>query len=190
MPRHQGQTRRPLARATPDRECPAAPALLAIAALVVPATAAPAAGALVLSLASGWTRHVVRHGRAVVLAAAGWGAAIVVFGLAGPLWLGLLALVVAGASDAVSAIFRGTIWNEVVPDRMRGRLAGMEMISYTAGPTLGNVEAGFAAAFIGLRGSIVFGGVVCVAGCAVLATALPGLWRYESEAMRTSTAAG
>ena len=68
---------------------------------------------------------------------------------------------------------------------MRGRLAGMEMISYTAGPTLGNVEAGFAAAFIGLRGSIVFGGVVCVAGCAVLATALPGLWRYESEAMRT-----
>jgi hypothetical protein len=57
------------------------------------------------------------------------------------------------------------------------------MISYTAGPTLGNVEAGFAAALIGLRGSIVAGGVVCVAGCAVLATALPGLWRYESEAM-------
>ena len=97
--------------------------------------AAPAAGALVLSLASGWTRHVVRHGRAVVLAAAGWGAAIVVFGLAGPLWLGIAALAVAGASDAVSAIFRATIWNETVPDRMRGRLAGMEMISYTSGPT-------------------------------------------------------
>ena len=66
-----------------------------------------------------------------------------------------LALAVAGASDAVSAIFRATIWNETVPDRMRGRLAGMEMISYTSGPTLGNVEAGFAAALIGLRGSIV-----------------------------------
>src|SRR6185295_8870628 len=125
--------------------------------------AAPAAGALALSLASGWTRHVVRHGRAVAIAAAGWGAAIVVFGVAGPLWLAIAALAVAGASDAVSAIFRGTIWNEVVPDRMRGRLAGMEMISYTAGPTLGNVEAGFAAA---------------------LAGALPELWRYESEAMR------
>ena len=68
-----------------------------------------------LSLASGWTRHVVRHGRAVVLAAGGWGAAIVVFGLAGPLWLGLLRSRVAGAADAVSAIFRGTIWNETCP---------------------------------------------------------------------------
>ena len=146
--------------------------------------AAPAAGALALSLASGWTRHVVRHGRAVVLAAAGWGAAIVVFGVAGPLWLGIAALAVAGAADAVSAIFRATIWNETVPDRMRGRLAGMEMISYTSGPTLGNVEAGFAAALIGLRGSIVAGGVLCVAGSFALAAALPGLWRYESEAAK------
>ncbi|HKG64678.1 MAG TPA: MFS transporter [Solirubrobacteraceae bacterium] len=146
--------------------------------------AAPAAGALALSLASGWTRHVIRHGRAVVVAAAGWGAAIVVFGLAGPLWLAIAALVVAGASDAVSAIFRGTIWNEVVPDRMRGRLAGMEVISFTAGPTLGNVEAGFAAALVGLRGSIVLGGVICVGGSVALAAALPELWRYESEAMK------
>src|SRR3954454_22829465 len=56
--------------------------------------AAPAAGALTLSLASGLTRHVVRQGRAVVLAASGWGAAIVVFGLAGPLWLAITALAV------------------------------------------------------------------------------------------------
>ena len=151
--------------------------------------AAPAAGALALSLVSGWTRHVVRHGRAVVLAAAGWGAAIVVFGLAGPLWLAVAALAVAGAADAVSAIFRATIWNETVPDRMRGRLAGMEMISYTSGPTLGNVEAGFAAALVGLRGSIVLGGVLCVAGSLALAAALPGLWRHET-ATRKSTAAG
>jgi MFS family permease len=144
--------------------------------------AAPAAGALVLSLASGWTKHVVRHGRAVVLAAAGWGAAIVVFGLAGPLWLGVAGLVAAGAADAVSAIFRATIWNETVPDRMRGRLAGMEMISYTSGPTLGNVEAGVAAALVGVRGSIVLGGALCIAGSAALAAALPGLWRYRSEA--------
>jgi MFS family permease len=142
---------------------------------------APAAGALTLSLASGWTRHVVRHGRAIVLAAAGWGAAIVVFGLAGPLWLGLAALAVAGASDAVSAIFRATVWNETVPDRMRGRLAGMEMLSYTSGPTLGNVEAGFAAALIGLRGSIVLGGALCIAGSVAFAAALPGLWGYRSK---------
>jgi MFS family permease len=144
--------------------------------------AAPAAGALALSLSSGWTRHVSRHGRAVVLAAAGWGAAIVVFGVAGPLWLAVAALVAAGAADAVSSIFRAVIWNETVPDRMRGRLAGMEMISYTSGPTLGNVEAGFAASKIGVRGSIVLGGVLCIAGSFAIAAALPALWRYESKA--------
>ena len=138
-----------------------------------------------LSLASGWTRHVVRHGRAVVLAAAGWGAAIVGLRPRRPALARRRSRSrVAGASDAVSAIFRATIWNETVPDRMRGRLAGMEMISYTSGPTLGNVEAGFAAALIGLRGSIVAGGVLCVAGSVALAAALPGLWRYESEAMQ------
>jgi MFS family permease len=143
--------------------------------------AAPSAGALALSLSSGWTRHVARHGRAVVVAAAGWGAAIVVFGVAGPLWLALAALFAAGAADAVSSIFRAVIWNETVPDHMRGRLAGMEMISYTSGPTLGNVEAGFAATKIGLRGSIVLGGVLCIAGSLAIAAALPALWRHESE---------
>ena len=144
--------------------------------------AAPSAGALALSLSSGWMSRVARQGRAVVLAASAWGAAIVVFGLAGPLWVGVAALVAAGAADAVSSIFRGVIWNETVPDHMRGRLAGMEMISYTSGPTLGNVEAGFAASKIGLRGSIVLGGVLCIAGSIAIAAALPALWRHESGA--------
>jgi MFS family permease len=144
--------------------------------------AAPSAGALALTLSSGWTRHIIRHGRAVVLAASAWGAAIVLFGVAGPLWLALAALFAAGAADAVSSIFRAVIWNETVPDRLRGRLAGMEMISYTSGPTLGNVEAGFAAALIGVRGSIVLGGALCIVGSVALASVLPRLWRYESHA--------
>jgi hypothetical protein len=57
----------------------------------------------------------------------------------------------------------------------------MEMLSYTSGPTLGNVEAGFAAALIGLRGSIVLGGALCIAGSVAFAAALPGLWAYRSE---------
>jgi MFS family permease len=124
---------------------------------------------------------VIRHGRAVVVAAAAWGAAIVMFGVAGPLWLAVAALFAAGAADAVSSIFRAVIWNETVPDRMRGRLAGMEMISYTSGPTLGNVEAGAAAKLIGLRSSVVLGGVLCVAGSVVLALALPRFWNYDSR---------
>jgi len=142
---------------------------------------APAVGSLVVALLSGWTRHVHRHGRAVALAASGWGVAIVAFGFADALWLALLCLGVAGAMDAVSGLFRSVIWNETIPDRLRGRLAGVEMISYTSGPTLGNFEAGAVASFAGVRASIVSGGVMCVAGTAVLVALLPAFWAYDAR---------
>ncbi|HXR13597.1 MAG TPA: hypothetical protein VN740_02980, partial [Solirubrobacteraceae bacterium] len=84
----------------------------------------------------------------------------------------------------VSGLFRMTMWNESIPDRVRGRLAGIEMLSYGSGPTLGNVEAGAAASLLGLRASIVAGGAVCVLGTAVIALALPALWRYDAVAGR------
>jgi MFS family permease len=143
--------------------------------------AAPSAGAVVATLSSGWTRHVHRHGRAVVFAAAGWGVAIGVFGIAGELWLALLCLALAGGADAVSGIFRATIWNETIPDRLRGRLAGVEMISWSAGPLLGNAEAGVTSVLVGLRTSVVAGGVLCVVGSVVLAVAMPRLWGYDSR---------
>jgi MFS family permease len=143
--------------------------------------AAPAAGAVVATLSSGWSRRVHHHGRAVVLAAAAWGFAIGGFGLAGELWLALLCLAAAGGFDAISGIFRATIWNETIPDRLRGRLAGVEMISWSSGPLLGNAEAGFASALVGLRTSVVAGGVMCVLGSLVLAAALPKLWNYDSR---------
>jgi MFS family permease len=152
--------------------------------------AAPSAGAVVATLSSGWSRRVHHHGRAVVLAAAAWGVAIAVFGLAGELWLALLCLAAAGGFDAISGIFRATIWNETIPDRLRGRLAGVEMISWSSGPLLGNAEAGFASALVGLRTSIVGGGVMCVLGSFALAVALPKLWGYDSRSVSQPTAAG
>ncbi len=143
--------------------------------------AAPSAGAVVATVASGWTRRVHRHGRAVVCAACGWGVAIALFGLAHVLWLALLCLALAGGADAISGVFRGTIWNETIPDRLRGRLAGVEMISWSSGPMLGNAEAGIAAAFVGLRSSIVAGGVICVVGAVALAAALPRFWGYDAR---------
>ena len=65
---------------------------------------------------------------------------------------------------AISGLFRSVIWNETIPDRLRGRLAGVEMISYTSGPTLGNFEAGALASLTSVRTSVVSGGVLCVAG--------------------------
>ncbi len=142
---------------------------------------APAVGALAATLTSGWTKRVHRHGRAVALAAAGWGAAIVAFGFADKLWLALLCLALAGAADMVSGLFRTTIWNQTIPDHLRGRLAGIEMVSYTTGPMLGNAEAGFAASIFGLRASVVSGGVLCVLGTGVLALALPAFIRYDGR---------
>ena len=143
--------------------------------------AAPYAGALVSSLASGWIPHVRRQGLAVVLAASGWGIAIVAFGFATSLWLSLVLLALAGAADDVSAIFRSTIMLTATPDEMRGRLTVIEFAQVASGPTLGNTEAGIVAAFTSLRFSIVSGGVLCVVGTIACALAFPALVRYDSR---------
>jgi MFS family permease len=144
--------------------------------------AAPAVGSLLATVTSGWAARVHRHGAAVCIAAAIWGIGIVGFGLAPNLALALAGLVVAGGADMVSGIFRGTIWNQTIPDHLRGRLAGIEQVSYSTGPLLGNVESGAVASLAGVRVSIVSGGVLCVAGVAVAALALPAFWRYDNRA--------
>ena len=68
----------------------------------------------------------------------------------------------------ISGIFRGTLWNQTIPDRLRGRLAGIEQVSYSSGPLLGNLESGIAAALFGVRASVVSGGVLCVVGVGAL----------------------
>jgi MFS family permease len=143
--------------------------------------AAPSAGSLLATLFSSWTGQVHRHGLAVVLAAGAWGLATVGFGLSASLWLAVTCLVLAGAADMISGIFRSVIWNQTIPDHLRGRLAGIEMLSYTIGPTLGNARAGAAARLAGVGGSIVWGGVACVAGTLALAASLPALLRYDGR---------
>ena len=144
--------------------------------------AAPAAGGLIMSMASGWTSRVSRHGRAIVLAVCGWGAGIAAFGFAPGLWWAVAALAVAGAADMISGIFRMTMWNQTIPASLRGRLAGLEMISYTTGEPVGNLEAGLVAAVTGsVRTAVVSGGVLSVLGAAVVAAALPMLWRFDAR---------
>jgi MFS family permease len=142
--------------------------------------AAPSVGSMLATLTSGWTGHVHRHGAAICFAAAGWGLAVAAAGLAPNLALALAGLAAAGAADMISGIFRSTVWNQTIPDELRGRLAGIEQISYSTGPLLGNVESGLVASLAGVRASIVSGGVLCVAGVVVAAIALPTFWRYDS----------
>ncbi|WP_329216630.1 MFS transporter [Streptomyces sp. NBC_01485] len=141
--------------------------------------AAVPAGAMVVSLTSGWTSRVHRHGRMVVLSAALWGLAIAGAGLVGNVWLVLLFLALAGGCDMVSGIFRGVMWNQTIPDELRGRLAGIELLSYSVGPTVGQLRSGGFAAWVGVRTSVWSGGVLCAGAVGLLALCLPGLMTYD-----------
>lgn len=136
-------------------------------------------GAFLVTLFSGWTRHVQRHGAAVGLAAGTWGVAIVALGYAPSLPLAVACLALAGAADAVSGIFRMTIWNQTIPGELRGRMAAIEQLSYMTGPLLGNARAGFMAEHFGIGRSIVWGGLACVIGVAATIPSLPAFWRYR-----------
>lgn len=138
-------------------------------------------GSLLVTVTSGWTSHVHRHGRAILCAAGLYGAAMVGFGLARSIWLALAFLVFAGGFDMISGLFRSAVWNGTIPDELRGRLAGIELLSYSLGPMAGNARAGGLAAVTSLRTSIVSGGLVCVGAVGVLATCLPALLHYDDR---------
>lgn len=138
-------------------------------------------GAMLATATSGWTGRVHHHGRAITIAALAYGATIAVAGLMPEVWLFALFLLLSGAADMVSGIFRMTVWNQTIPEAMRGRLAGIEMLSYSVGPLSGQVRAGAVADLWSVRGSIVSGGVACVIAVAVTATALRDFWGYDAR---------
>ncbi|MFD7163157.1 MFS transporter [Streptomyces violascens] len=142
--------------------------------------AAGSVGSVLLSLTSGWTSRVRRHGLFVVVGAVVWGTATAGAGLFGNVWLVLTCLAVAGAGDMLSGLGRSTIWNQTIPEELRGRLAGIEVLSYSVGPQLGQVRAGAMAGWTGTRAAVWSGGVACVAAVGLLAAALPKLITYDS----------
>jgi len=137
-------------------------------------------GGAVITLFSGWTKRVSRRGAAVVIAAASWGVAVVALGYAPTLPLALVCLALAGVADMLSGLYRMTIWNETIPTHLRGRLAGIEMISYMTGPLLGNARAGWMASAWSVHVSIVTGGVICVAGVVLCIPLLRSFWQYQA----------
>jgi MFS family permease len=138
-------------------------------------------GALVATLTSGWSHRVHRYGRAVVASAVVWGLGIALFGYSSSLWMVFTGLAIGGGADAISGMFRSTMWNESIPPAMRGRMAGIEMISYSLGPTAGQFRAGVMAAWTTLRFSLTFGGLACTGSVAVVTAALPGLWSFDAR---------
>jgi MFS family permease len=143
--------------------------------------AAIAAGALAASLTSGWTKNVHRHGMMVIVAAVLWGVGIVAFGLVSSLWPALFFLAAAGFFDMISGVFRGAIWNQTIPNYLRGRLASIEMISYLTGPMLGSAKMGLVAEFTSVKFALVSGGAACIVAVAATAMLLPRFFSYDGR---------
>ncbi|MEP6673071.1 MAG: MFS transporter [Chthoniobacter sp.] len=141
--------------------------------------AMPSVGAFLAAVFSGWTHKVTRHGAAIAIAAAVWGGAITAFGFSTWLPLALFFLMISGAADMISGLFRMTIWNTTIPDQIRGRLAGIEMLSYMSGPLLGNAESGLVSALAGTQFAVVSGGLLCIVGVYLCVRKLPLFWSYD-----------
>ena len=143
--------------------------------------AAGTIGSVLVTLTSGWSSRYRFHGRAVIWAATGWGLAIALSGLVHSVWLVLFFLAAAGASDMVSALFRSAIWNQTIPDELRGRLAGIEMLSYSIGPLTGQLRAATIASATSLSFSVTSGGISCMIFVLFLAGILPTFRKYDVE---------
>ncbi|MEV8015485.1 MFS transporter [Streptomyces sp. NPDC086554] len=144
--------------------------------------AAPAVGALLGSVFSGWIGRIRRHGLAILLSVAGWGAAVAVFGLTRNLWLGLFFLALAGCADTISMVFRSTMLQAAVPDEMRGRLQGVFIVVVAGGPRLGDFVAGAVGDVASPLLAVTGGGVACVVAVGLLAMKWRGFARYDARA--------
>ncbi|RYZ56752.1 MAG: MFS transporter [Proteobacteria bacterium] len=140
--------------------------------------AAMSVGSLLMTGISGWTKGVKHKGRGVVWAASAWSLAILALAFATTLWQALLCLVIAGAFDMLSGLYRGIIWNEAIPNTMRGRMAGIEMISYMSGPLIGGARVGWMADKFGISYALSFGAFISVFGVLAVGLFIRGFWNY------------
>ena len=117
----------------------------------------------------------------IIIAAMGWGLAIAFAGISKSLILVLFCLMAAGAFDMISGLFRGNIWNQTIPDNLRGRLAGIELLSYSVGPLAGQLRAASMAAATSLSFSVTSGGLICCFAVGILAIFLPKFRKYDVQ---------
>ena len=150
--------------------------------------AAPAVGAFVTSVALvPLVEHITHRGPAIVWAVAGHGVATVVFGLSHAFWLTFLCLAIVGATDTVSTVLRNIIRQLETPDRLRGRITGVNMVFFLGGPQLGELEAGAVAHWRGAPFSVITGGLGCLLATAWIAGVTPSLRRYRVKPERAVT---
>jgi MFS family permease len=151
--------------------------------------AGPAAGALVASAVMvPLTDRIRRRGLTLLWAIGGYGIATVGFGLSRSFWLTFACLAMTGATDTVSTIIRNIVRQLETPDRLRGRMTGVNMVFFMGGPQLGELEAGAVANWLGAPFSVVSGGFGCLVATVLLVAFTPQVWRYRRDSPHIATA--
>jgi MFS family permease len=142
--------------------------------------AAPGVGSVLMGVVTGWLEHVRRQGRLMALVVVGWGLAMAAFGLVHVLWIGLIALAVAGATDMISVVLRNAVLQKHISEEFRSRITSIQTAVGQGGPRVGDFESGVVASFTSIEFAVVSGGLACIAGIAALLAWRPHLWRQTS----------
>jgi MFS family permease len=144
--------------------------------------AAPAVGSFITSVALvPLIDKITRRGPSILWAVVGHGVATIVFGFSRSFWLTFFCLAMVGSTDTVSTVLRNVIRQLETPDRLRGRMTGVNMVFFMGGPQLGEFEAGAVANWYGAPFSVITGGIGCVLATAWIASSTPLLRKYRSH---------
>ncbi|MBS1101786.1 MFS transporter [Gluconobacter sp. Dm-62] len=141
--------------------------------------AAPAFGALLMSL--GLSRYPLkgRAGLIMFISVVIFGIATIAFGASHTVWLSIVALMVLGASDVISVVIRSSLIQLATPDSMRGRVSAVNTLFIGSSNQLGEFESGMLGTAIGPEAAVIAGGVGTIVVAVVWARLFPRLWTLD-----------
>ncbi len=138
-------------------------------------------GAMLVGLFISQRYQLRRQGSLLLFAVFCYGLATIWFGLERTFTTTLMALVLVGAADGLSAILRNTIRQIQTPDHLRGRMIGINQIFFMGGPQLGEIESGLVAQAFGVPAAIISGGAACILAVVLVSRRWPQLREYSGE---------
>jgi ABC-type Co2+ transport system permease subunit len=137
--------------------------------------AAPAVGAVVVSVLLAHRPPFRRTGHALLASVALFGCCMIAFGLSRSFTLSLALLTISGAADMVSVVVRSTLLQVLTPEALLGRVSAVNAIFIGSSNEIGAFESGVAAKLLGTVTSVVLGGVATVLVVAVMGRGVPEL---------------
>src|SRR5258706_3180406 len=136
------------------------------------------------------TTRIRRRGPVLLWAVGLYGLATAALGISRSFWLTFACLALTGVADTISMVIRNIVRQLETPDRLRGRMIGVNMIFFIGGPQLGELEAGAVANWLGAPFSVISGGLGCMIAVASVAAATPELRQYHAPPVPTARALG